>query len=158
MKIEIIKVVPFAAEHAVDIINRNRDMGKELPEKTVNEMLVAYLSPGSVALTLMCLHTPVMCGGIINLGWKRGEAWVLISSLFYKFRLSAFRELKKGIPTMAEKNGFCRVQAVSVTEENEKWFQCLGFEREGVLKAYGPANQDVIMYSRIFNKDAVKWN
>jgi len=51
MRIDL-RVVPFAAEHAIDIITRNRGMGKVLSEKMVNEMLTAYLSPGSAALRL----------------------------------------------------------------------------------------------------------
>ena len=116
-------------------------------------MLTAYLSPGSAAFTLMCFSAPVACAGIINLGWKRGEAWILISSLFYKYKLTAFRELKKRLLAVATEKGFRRVQAVSVTEEYGKWFKALGFEREGILKAYSPIGQDVIMYSRIFNGD-----
>jgi hypothetical protein len=157
MRIEL-NVVPFAAEHAIDIITRNRVNGKVLSEKMVNEMLTAYLSPGSAAFTLMCFNAPVASAGIINLGWRRGEAWILISSLFYKYKLTAVRELKKRLPEVATENGFCRVQAVSVIEEYGRWFEILGFEREGILRHYGPSGETVIMYSRIFNKDTVKWN
>jgi len=150
----MVKIVPFETEHAVNIIQRNNDEGiKQKTSVSVEEMIRSYTIPGSRAVTIMKDKTPIVCAGIINLGWKRGEAWLLKSSLFYKYKFSILKIGKRFIPLIAKEGSFRRVQSVSFTENN-RWFECLGFKREGILEAYGPDGQSVIMYSRIFKENA----
>ena len=146
----MIKVVGFTEDHARDILNRNAEDGIGISSGTSeNEMIGAYMSTGSVACTFLKDDVPVFCGGIINLGWKRGEAWLLISKNFYKHRKTAFRSIMQMLPILAKSNGFRRVQAVTLDGEGEM-LKIFGFEYEGFLRSYGPAGQDVFMHSRVF--------
>jgi hypothetical protein len=139
-------MVRFHPEHAIDIIRRNSETGIKIIGVTPEEMIGSYTSKGSIAFTFVINRVPVSCGGVINLGWKRGEAWLLTSALFYKYRLAIIRAIKQTMPLL--ESSFNRIQAISVCD-NEAWFSKLGFQKEGLLRCYGPAGQDCFMYSRV---------
>lgn len=54
---------------------------------------------------------------------------------------------------IAEQNNFVRVQATTHRqfERGRRFLEWLGFEREGVLRNYGPDGSDHIIYARIKN-------
>lgn len=138
----------FKPEHARRIIDLN---GRPTPIP-VEEMTRVYTSPGSVALTLMVDGEPAACGGIIDLTWHRGEAWLLTSPWIDV--KSAFRYLKKMMPLLAQTGGFRRVQATSFDLMNTTLFEHLGFKREGVMDSFGPCGESAILFSRIFPWEA----
>jgi hypothetical protein len=136
----------FQPEHAEAIFAMNGG----LFSVPFNELILAYTSSGSQARTIMRGSDPVACGGIINIGWRRGEAWFLVSPLMRQYRKTVVSWLRKYLPDLALAGGFRRVQATCFDLENGHLFRFLGFEREGLLRSFGPAGQDAIMFGRIF--------
>ena len=135
-------VVSLQPEHICQIVK-----GLVKPEGiSIEEMMQAYFSEGSVSYCLMIDGVPVAAAGIMNLGWNRGEAWLLHSP---PFRKSLFGLMREMLPRLARINGFRRLQATCFTRSSTL-FEHLGFEREATLKAFGPNGETAEMYSRIF--------
>jgi len=113
----------------------------------------AYFSPGSSAYCLLVDGVPVFAGGIVNLEWHRGEAWILPTPFFLAHWKTCFRIMKKMLPQIAVDHGFVRVQAVAANGVPVSLFEHLGFVYEGKLKCFGPLGEDCRMYARIFGNN-----
>lgn len=109
-----------------------------------------YMSPGSAAYCLLADGVPVFAGGIVNLQWRRGEAWILPTPFFRAHVKSCFRVVRKMLPEIAMENGFRRVQAVASDGVSAKLFEHLGFCYEGTLKHFGPLGETCRLYARFF--------
>lgn len=115
------------------------------------ELHRAYFSPGSSALCLVADDEPVFAGGIVNLAWKRGEAWILPTPFFKRNIKVCLRALDEYLPKMA-KGHFVRVQATCIKGISARIFQHLGFEYEGTMKKFGPNGETCDMYARVFEE------
>jgi hypothetical protein len=142
----MITIEPMVPEHVLSILD-----GISVPMSS-EDMITSYLSPGSISIAMLADGSPVACGGIINVGWHRGEAWVLTSSLSYLYSTRIVREMLRRIPEMAVRGGFRRVQATCFTAGRERFFRFLGFELETEkgLASYGPSGERAFMYAREF--------
>jgi len=138
----------FKPEHALSIIARNN---KKLPIPE-EKLIQAYLSPGSFAFTLLCNSEAIVCGGIINLDWNNGEAWLLNSAEFHNYPKTAFEYTKAGLALLAKQGKFKRVQAHSFLEHsNCVLLKHLGFTMEALcLKNFGPLGENVSLFAKIF--------
>jgi hypothetical protein len=110
----------------------------------------SYFSEGSAAYCLLADGNPVFAGGIVNLQWNRGEAWITPNDFFHRNVKTCFRILKKMLPEIAASKKFRRIQAVCSANVPETLFLHLGFEYEATLKAFGPFGERCKMFSRIF--------
>ena len=145
------QIVPLNIEHIRYIIDVNKADGYNVlhdayPAETLAK---AYLSKGSPAFCLVNSE-PIMAGGIINLDWHRGEAWVLHTKLMHKYLKTAIKALKEKLPKIAIENGFKRVQATSFID-NEDFLNVLGFHYEATLKGFGPNQEAGKIFVRFFN-------
>ena len=110
----------------------------------------AYFTPGSAGFAVKEFELPVFAGGIVNLQWRRGEAWILPTPWFRTNLKTSFSLMKKYIPHIAFEYGFRRVQASCVAKTSTILFYHLGFQFEGALAGYGPNGETCDMWSRIF--------
>ena len=110
----------------------------------------AYFSAGSVSYCLLADGQPVLAGGVVNMQWKRGEAWMLPTGFFRKHLKTCLRYLKETLPEMAFNGGFKRIQATCSTDISPSLFHHLGFQYEGVMKSFGPNGETCYMYARVF--------
>lgn len=110
----------------------------------------SYFSSGSVAYCLLDDGEPVFAGGVVNLQWNRGEAWIIPNAYFRRHQKTCLRIFKKLIPEIAVKHKFRRVQAVCAVGQPETLFRHLSFECEGELKCFGPFGERCRLYARIF--------
>ncbi len=117
--------------HVMNIIERNKIEGFKIisPSVNINELLGAYLSKGSIGYTLLADDVPVGCAGIINLNWQRGEAWLLISSLFFQYKKTCLKIIKRMLILMVKTMKLKRVQSCINVEFNEG---CLFMEHLGL--------------------------
>ena len=93
----------------------------------------------------------VAVGGVVILWSGVGEAWAVTSSLAEKYFVGFHRATIKNLGRIIRKHRLHRLQA-TVHERHEKsldWVKRLGFEREGVLQAYGPDGGNYFMYARL---------
>jgi len=131
------KVVPLTQEHLASW---------DIP----TEVKRAYMSPGSLAYCLLADGEPVFAGGVVNLHWSRGEAWMLPTEWFHNHVRTCFRFIKQMVPEMAKVGQFKRLQATCSIMISTNLFRHLGFEYEGTLKQFGPNGETCHMYARIF--------
>jgi hypothetical protein len=147
-RIEVVSLQPF---HVREIIGRNLTENDALEcSVSVDEQIKSYLSPGSAAYCLTVNKVAVVCGGIMNFGWQRGEAWILASSLFSRYLKTSYKTINKMLPGLASMYKFRRVQAVTWDSRGSNLFEHLGFKFEAKLKAYGPLGQDAFIFVRFF--------
>jgi hypothetical protein len=145
------QIVPLTIEHVQQIVERNRADGfNNIPADFDAGVLTrAYLSQGSPAFCLMN-NEPIIAGGIINLDWHRGEAWMLHTKLLHKYLKTSLRTLKEELPKIAIANGFKRVQATSFID-NEEFLNILGFHHEATLQCFGPNQETGKLFVRFFD-------
>lgn len=139
-----LKITALSSEH----------LDKLLPQANLGisstSLRLAYFSPGSVSYCLLADGEPVFAGGIVNLMWCRGEAWMLPTPFFRKNVRVCYRRIKDIMLLMAVEGGFKRVQSTCAVTVSAILFEHLGFEYEGTLKLYGPGGENCLMYARLF--------
>ena len=103
------------------------------------------------AYTIVIDDEIVFCGGVVKIGWNRGEAWTLMSSLFYKYPKTCFKICRNQLNDVIQKHGLKRVQALVDPSlyGGVRFMEHLGFQQEGLLRKYGPKNEDMWMMGRI---------
>jgi len=114
------------------------------------ELHRTYFSPYSVSCCMLADGEPVFAGGIVNLQWNRGEAWMLPTPFFRQHVKTCLRSLKEWMPRMAQSSGFVRVQATCVKGVSARILGSLGFSYEGTMQRFGPNGEVCDMYARIF--------
>jgi hypothetical protein len=129
-------------------------MFDDLPVDDLRSQLPrSYFSPGSVSRCVLAEGEPVFAGGIVNLMWNRGEAWMLPTAFFRSHVKTCMQAMKAMIPALAKEGGFIRVQSSCVQGVSECMFRHLGFDHEGTIRHWGPKGETCEMYSRIFEKN-----
>src|SRR5580692_9367672 len=98
----------------------------------------AYFSPGSTSYCILEENEPVFAGGIVNMQWNRGEAWMLPTRFFREHVKLCLKAMRKHLPLLAQDGKFQRVQATCVSGVSSKIFKHLGFHFEGVMLKFGP--------------------
>lgn len=143
MELEIVRLT----EDRLDALIAN------LPLFSANRELLhrGYFSPGSIAYCLLADGDPVFAGGIVNLEWRRGEAWLLPTPFFRQHLNTCLRIMRECLPRMVQECGFVRVQATCGVGLSEKLFKHFGFEWEATLGHFGPRGETCSMYVRFFD-------
>lgn len=121
-------------------------------EKLLVPFQESYFSKGSAAYCLLADGEPVFAGGIVNLQWNRGEAWIAPTPFFRRHVKTCFRILKSKLPEIAARCHFRRVQAVCSIDVSGALFRHLDFKYEGKLECFGPFGEACIMYARVFGE------
>ena len=111
----------------------------------------AYFSPGSVAYCLLHDDKPVLAGGIVNMMWNRGEAWVIPNRFMKRNIRLCIGIMGDVLKRAALEGGFKRVQATCATSVKVGLFRRLGFYYEGTMNHFGPNGETCFMYARIFD-------
>jgi hypothetical protein len=142
----VTKVVPLNSEHVAKLVAGTplEDLKEALKE--------SYFSKGSVSYCLLANGEPVFAGGIINMGFRGGEAWMLPTAFFHSHLKICYRVLRSMIPHAAMLCGQKREQANSTVTTSTILFEHLGFKPEGVLKHFGPNGESCHLYARFFGQ------
>jgi len=92
------------------------------------------------------------CAGILPIWGGVGHAWVVMGNDYRKHRIWIHKQVKDIFIKIAIGMHFKRVQANVQCDfyDAVRWIEALGFERESVLKRYGPDGKDHYMYARFF--------
>lgn len=133
-----VEIVPLTTAH-LDIL--------PLPEGLDRR---AYLSKGSAAYCVLADGVPVCAGGVVNLKWRRGEAWILPTPFFRSHLKTCFFIAREFIPFIAGEYRFHRIQATCVKDVSTKLFLSLGFTFEGTMAKFGPNGEACDMFCRTF--------
>ena len=139
------EIVPLNSDH-LDVLFGNR------PVELQQELTRSYFSPGSRAECLLADGFPICAAGIVNMGWNRGEAWVLTSPMFREHLRAGVKAIRKRLPIIAAR--FRRVQATCMAGSPTSLIRALGFEYEATLKKFGNNGESCRVYARFFEEQA----
>lgn len=89
----------------------------------------------------------VMCSGMVNMWENRAQAWALISQGAGAHFVRIFRAMKSYLDLQDTR----RIEAVvdANFEQGHRMMRMLGFQHEGLMRAYLPDGRDACLYGRI---------
>ncbi len=138
-----LELISYKKEHALSILDQNRvDRNFWAPIQVFGKNTWTFLADEKV----------VACGGIELSDWRKGTAWFLFSSLFYKFVKTIYKTTKELITETVKRENLVRIDFF-VDASNSfaiRYAERLGFECEGLLHSYGPKREDMFIYARIY--------
>lgn len=145
-------VIPYDPFYAYQILEMNvRDEDLWLSDFPEWEEWVKGWQEQGPAYTQVIDGEVVWCGGITLTKWHRGEAWLLLSTAFFKHVKESYKAIKAYLSNVMKEHGLVRVQAM-IDPENDRakrLAEHLGFHEEGLLRSYGPRNEDVLIFARV---------
>ena len=137
-----IGVIPFRAKHLAEI------------EPGVTEAMIML---GQLAECSGSAYTAVLCGdpigaaGIAVVKPGVGEAWSLLSPMIKRFPVALHKAVKTRIPEIMARHGLRRVHMTVDPWDVAaiRWAECLGFEREGLMRRFGDNGADMFLFARV---------
>jgi hypothetical protein len=139
----------FHPDHAMTMQLREADAAFVEGLGTFSRAIAQNLSRHP-AITIMSGPDVVCCGGVILFWPGVGEAWMRTSPLIENFPVAVLKStrtfLKAAFKAMHLRRLQCTVRQGYAPAI--KWAEHLGFEREGILKAFGPDGADYVIFSR----------
>jgi len=144
-------LIPFKIEHLEQI--NMRTMDADMFNMFGSDPEVFKICEAGYGATYTRDGKIYACGGVYPV-WKGvGQAWMIASGDYKKYKLNIGRYMKMAIDTAQKHFQFKRVQGTVRADHGEAadFLEWAGFEREGLLKCYGYNGQDHIMYARIDN-------
>lgn len=106
-----------------------------------------HLAQAGPAYTGLVGGAVVICAGVSLELPTRGTAWALLSEQACRHLIGCTR----AVETFLRDAQIRRVQTYVDTAfaAGHRWARLLGFEREGTLRAWGPAGEDYDLYARV---------
>jgi hypothetical protein len=90
---------------------------------------------------------PMACAGVIDRGGGRGEAWAVLAGDIGLGMVPVTRAIQRGFRAMS----YRRIEAMVACnfQPGRRWVQMLGFEFEGVARAYMDDGSDGERWARV---------
>ena len=142
------KSIPFEPGHAEELIGQadiNQAEKRFLLARHIHDLSSGYST--SVIRNGHLLGS----GGIFPVWDGLGEAWVIPSRLVQKHKKMFVKLIRENMARMTDEFQFRRLQATARADapKSRRFLEFLGFEREGLLKAYGPDGADHVLFAKI---------
>jgi len=146
----MISIQPFKADHAEFILSQQLNFN-ELYLKPEHRKYALYLQQMGMSFTAFAQNKPIAAGGIYLLWENVAEGWVMATNEVWNYKLGMARHFKKKTDVLIETNKIKRLQTSVKADfwHGQKFAKWMGFEKEGLMKHYGPDGSDYIRYARI---------
>ncbi len=144
------RIVPYKPEHAHEILSGRLNDG--VPETTYQFGHNAdILCVDGQSFTGIINGYVVACGGISPLWPGVGEGWVLASHKIHENKFSVVRAVYDILGDLMDDHDYWRIQGSTLADWTQgiRFARLLGFENEGLMKAYGPDGSDYIRHARV---------
>ena len=136
-------IVPFKKEHLakINLLFEMTEDGKQ--------SLATY--DDVIGYTGLEGNTVLATGGVHRMWEGVGEAWLLVGKEGYDIPKTVAKYTSYIFQHIQEEHQMFRIQAsVSAMDKRaNKYAQWLGFEKEGIMRKYGPDGSDYIRYARV---------
>jgi hypothetical protein len=138
------KVEPFRAAHLAEL---TLQPAQAAWRGRIGGEAGAALEASGLAWTLLSEDRVVGCGGVIDRGGGRGEAWALLAQDAGPAMLAATRAVRRYFDTAP----FRRIEAVTAVDfpPAGRWTRLLGFSREGRMRAFCEGGGDAMRWAFI---------
>lgn len=143
-------IVPFKTEHAQYILTQQLN-AKELHLRAEHKKYALYLEQVGMSFTALINNKPIAAGGIYMLWDNVAEGWVMATNDVWQYSIIMARHFKKKTDVLIETSKIKRLQTTVKADFKlgHKFAEWLGFEKEGLMKYYGPDGSDYYRYARI---------
>ena len=138
-------LVPFRAEHAMSLINRDTLTSMEISEAVAREQ-------NGPAYTALLGDKIIACSGVMVMWPGVGYAWASFSDEMYDHRVWVTRMVRRALVDIAKALNLHRIEAVALCDSgpNQDWLELLGFTPEGgVARKYTQDKRSVRRYEFI---------
>lgn len=115
-------------------------------------MIEAYSKSGPSCTLWADETTVIACGGVACAAWKGfGEFWLVPSIHVPRYPKLVFKAARSFINDAINNMDLHRVQATIKANDPTaiNWIERLGFEREGLMRKFGPNQEDQYLYARV---------
>jgi len=141
------EVVPFTIEH-FDAL----ELKPGSPVSRERRPLFEIFAKAGPARTMFDGDLVIGCSGILCGAWKGiGEVWSIPSVHVPKYPKSVYKEAMIFINESIEALDLYRLHTTIREEDTTaiRWIEKLGFQREGLMRQFGPWKENHYMYARI---------
>tara|TARA_B100000470_G_scaffold200007_1_gene171383 strand:- start:172 stop:639 length:468 start_codon:yes stop_codon:yes gene_type:complete len=143
------KTIPFEPGHAEDLVAQ-----AEVNEAEKKFILGQHIhNPVHAGHSVSVVRNGYLlgAGGIFPIWDGLGEAWVLPSTTVQNHKRMFVKLIRENMERMGDEFAFRRIQATARADapKARRFLEFLGFEREGLLRAYGPDGADHILFAKI---------
>lgn len=136
------KLVPFRAEHALSLIDRDTLTSMEIETAVSKER-------GGPAFTALLDDKVIACSGIILLWPGVGHAWASFTDDIYPHRIWVTKMVRGALCDIKRSLSLHRVEAVALYKDdrNQRWLELLGFTKEdGIAQKYTQDARAMVRY------------
>lgn len=144
------EIVPFKTEHAQFILSQQLN-ANELYLRPEHRKYAMYLEELGLSFTALINNKPIAAGGIYVLWDGVAEGWVMATKDIWQHSIVMAKHFKKKTDVLIETTNIKRLQTTVKADFKlgHRFAQWLGFEKEGLMKYYGPDGSDYVRYARI---------
>ena len=121
-----LKLVPFRAEHALSLIDRDMLVNMEISQAVERETR-------GPAYTALLEDKVIVCSGVMVMWPGVGYAWASVTDDIEPHGLWVTRMVKRALRDICRGLDLHRVEAVALVNDDraQRWLQVLGFTPEG---------------------------
>ena len=143
-------IIPFKSSHAEFILSQQLNV-EELYLKPEHRKYAQYLERVGMSFTALMNDKPIAAGGIYMLWDGVAEGWVMATKDVWRCRVSMAKNFKQKFDVLVETTKVKRIQTnvKANFKLGHRFAEWLGFEKEGLMKYYGPDGSDYFRYARI---------
>lgn len=151
VKVSRLVVLPFQPRHMDKIVTNpvDRRIFQSLPDL---EQRLQAVTDQRCAWTLFYKREPALVMGIEYKYPTNYEAWLVPSDVALKHGTVLSRGAKRFFDKIGKRLNLRRMQIVVNVNHDPaiRWAEFLRFNREGLMKQYGPEGDDYYMYARTY--------
>jgi len=120
-------------------------------DATFKENRIDFAMAG-LSFTLLDNNVPICSGGIIPTWLGNAQGWVISSKRIFKNKIKAARLIKERTDLLCANNKIWRLQTAVKANFNTgiRFAEFLGFNKEGLMRGYGPDKTDYYLMARIY--------
>jgi hypothetical protein len=157
VKSDNLKIVPFRWYHPRSMDLRDFDL-VAYQEMDDYEGMLRYYEIEPFSFTAILDGKMVACFGSHILWDGVSESWLIGSKQLNSVPITLTRMCRRYLDVVARELQLNRMQITCNTKDElaVRWAIALKFEREGLLRHYGPCGSDYIMFSRIYDERFVQ--
>ena len=145
------RIVPYQTQHGDEMIEFGLNDKLMDIDASFKENRIDFAMAG-LAFTLLDNNVPVCSGGVIPTWLGNAQGWVISSKRIFRNKVKASRLIKERTDLLCANNKIWRLQTAVKADFKIgiRFAEFLGFNKEGLMRGYGPDKTDYYLMARIY--------